>query len=165
MKRWLKSTSHLQKLRVHGRRRRVREDTKRPLKKSEGVPSFRGSDWRDCADNNSWLGASPVTALLERGNDKATHTQSRRLWSQLEEASMVWWKQLFGHQTKQHISSPAWSMVVTASCCEGAPLPEALEGFWGKRVKWMQLNTEKSWRKTDAVCKQHVTWEKIFFPQ
>lgn len=32
---------------------------------SEGVSSFRGSDWRDCAHNNSWLDASPVAALWQ----------------------------------------------------------------------------------------------------
>lgn len=58
-------------------------------------------DWRDCAISSSNLpGASPVTALWESGNEKATlmtsgaivcQTACGRLWCQLEEASVVWW--------------------------------------------------------------------------
>lgn len=38
---------------------------------SEGVPSFRGSDWRARAYNNDWAGASPVEVLWDSGKENA----------------------------------------------------------------------------------------------
>lgn len=72
---------------------------------SDVVPNLRGSDWRDCADNNNWLGASPVVALWESGKEKATLKTSHNISStvcqkaqgRLKSAgrvySMVWWDQ------------------------------------------------------------------------
>lgn len=111
----------------------------------EGAP-------RDCGDSNSWPGASPVKATLLKNSHSG-----RSLWSQLEEASVVWWdqKNTKTHHHKYTVTFSVWSMAVAASSGPGRLVRVEVKMKEDKCRKILDENEPKRKPKVRQECLQN----------
>lgn len=141
---------------------------------SEGAPSYRGSDWSAynqlvrCLTCHSFMGEWQRGGDLTNFHDiSATVCQKAcvKLWSQLEEDSVVWWDYNWdvnpSYSHKHTVASLEWqcNMVVAAWCYGDTSLQWDIHFISGK------MNTEKCREilvkhMMQSAKKKTATWDK-----